>query len=138
VLTYSVPVNNAGSGVYAGTLEHTQEQIEELFKTNVFGPIAMTQAVVPHMPSGGRIINITSIAAKIGMTLMPIYGSAKAAVDSLTYAWAAEVRFVLVRDIRIATNSSQTVRKKPRNHCQLRCSRSSWNGYFAERSRGFE
>jgi NAD(P)-dependent dehydrogenase (short-subunit alcohol dehydrogenase family) len=84
-------VNNAGSGTYAGTLEHTSEQIEDGFKTNVFGPIFMTQAVVPHMPSGGRIINITSIAAKMGMSYMPIYGATKAAVDSLTYAWAAEV-----------------------------------------------
>jgi NAD(P)-dependent dehydrogenase (short-subunit alcohol dehydrogenase family) len=84
-------VNNAGSGVYASTLEHTKEQIEDIFKTNVFGPIFVTQAVVPHMPPGGRIINISSIASKLGMTVMPIYGATKAALDSLTYAWAAEV-----------------------------------------------
>jgi len=83
-------VNNAGSGTYGGTLDHTKEQIEEAFNTNVFGTIFVTQAVVPHMPPGGRIINITSIAAKIGLALMPIYGASKAAVDSLTYTWAAE------------------------------------------------
>jgi NAD(P)-dependent dehydrogenase (short-subunit alcohol dehydrogenase family) len=86
-----IVVNNAGSGTYGGTLDHTKEQITEAFNTNVFGTIFVTQAVVPHMPSGGRIINITSIAAKLGMTLMPVYGATKAAVDSLTYAWAAEV-----------------------------------------------
>jgi NAD(P)-dependent dehydrogenase (short-subunit alcohol dehydrogenase family) len=85
-------VNNAGNGIYAGTLDHSKPQIEDLFQTNVFGTIYMTQAVVPHMPSGGRIINITSIASKMGLTIMPIYGATKAAVDSLTYAWAAEVK----------------------------------------------
>ena len=59
-------MNNAGSGHYAGTLDHTKEQIDDMFNANVFGTIFVTQAVVPHMPSGGRIINITSIAAKIG------------------------------------------------------------------------
>jgi NAD(P)-dependent dehydrogenase (short-subunit alcohol dehydrogenase family) len=93
VLTCNGAVNNAGSGTYASTLEHTGEQIEETFKTNVYGTIFMTQAVVPHMPPGGRIINITSIAAKMGLSIMPIYGATKAAVDSLTYAWAAEVCF---------------------------------------------
>jgi NAD(P)-dependent dehydrogenase (short-subunit alcohol dehydrogenase family) len=91
MLTFDGIVNNAGNGTYASTLEHTKDQIEEVFNTNVFGTIYVTQAVVPHMPSGGRIINITSIAAKMGLTLMPIYGATKAAVDSLTYAWAAEV-----------------------------------------------
>jgi NAD(P)-dependent dehydrogenase (short-subunit alcohol dehydrogenase family) len=84
-------VNNAGSGTYAGTLDHTKEQIDEMFSSNIFGTIFVTQAVVPHMPSGGRIINISSIAAKIGTTLLPIYGATKAGVDALTYAWAAEV-----------------------------------------------
>jgi len=61
-----------------------------MFGANVLGTIFVTQAAVPHMPSGGRIINITSIASKIGLAGMPIYGATKAAVDSLTYAWAAE------------------------------------------------
>jgi len=83
-------VNNAGSGVYEGTLNQTKDQIQEQFNTNVLGTIFMTQAVVPHMPAGGRIINITSVASKMGLTVLPIYGATKAAVDSLTYAWAAE------------------------------------------------
>lgn len=56
------------------------------------GPIYVAQAAVPHMPPGGRIINITSTASKVGMHDMPVYGASKAAVDSLTYSWAKEVR----------------------------------------------
>jgi NAD(P)-dependent dehydrogenase (short-subunit alcohol dehydrogenase family) len=52
----------------------------------------MVRSVVPHMPSGGRIINVSSIASKMGIANMPVYGASKAALDSMTYSWAAEVR----------------------------------------------
>lgn len=52
----------------------------------------MTQAVMPYMPEGGRIINISSVASKNGDTLVPTYNATKAALDALTYAWAGEVR----------------------------------------------
>ena len=90
-MTVAVAVNNAGNGVFAGTLDHTKDQIEEQFSTNLFGAVYMVQAVLPHMPSGGRIINMSSSASKLGMAGMPIYGATKAGIDSLSYAWAAEV-----------------------------------------------
>jgi NAD(P)-dependent dehydrogenase (short-subunit alcohol dehydrogenase family) len=43
------------------------------------------------MPKGGRIINVTSVASKLGMVVLPVYGASKAAVDSLTFTWAREV-----------------------------------------------
>jgi len=84
-------VNNAGIGHYVGTLDTTKEQLEETFAVNVFGTVYVTKAVVPHMPAGGRIINITSIASKMGLDIMAAYGASKAALDSLTYSWALEV-----------------------------------------------
>ncbi|KAI4864442.1 NAD(P)-binding protein [Hypoxylon rubiginosum] len=83
-------VNNAGVGVAGETLEHTPDVIDRIFDINVKGPIYVAQAVVPHMPPGGRIINITSTASKVGMHDMPVYGASKAALDSLTYSWAKE------------------------------------------------
>jgi NAD(P)-dependent dehydrogenase (short-subunit alcohol dehydrogenase family) len=60
----------------------------------------MTQAVVKlgEMPRGGRIINIGSIASKMGPTSLGIYAAAKVATDSLMATWAMEVR----RDVRFA------------------------------------
>lgn len=84
-------VNNAGIGSPHSSLTITKDQIESFFGVNVFGAIYLTQAVVPHMPPGGRIINITSVASKMGLDVLPIYGASKAALDSLTYAWAKEV-----------------------------------------------
>jgi len=58
---------------------------------NVFGKIKLIKAVIPHMPHGGRIINIGSIATKLGLAGNPIYGASKAALDALTFSISQEV-----------------------------------------------
>ena len=62
---------------------------------NVFGTIYMTQAVagVGKMPSGGRIINIGTIASK-ALVGPPVYATTKAAMDALTTLFAGEVSFL--------------------------------------------
>ena len=84
-------MNNAGAGFLGSTLETTKERIDLTFGVNVYGTIFLVQAAVPHMPRGGRIINISSVASKLGLDFLPIYGASKAALDSLSYAWAKEV-----------------------------------------------
>jgi NAD(P)-dependent dehydrogenase (short-subunit alcohol dehydrogenase family) len=84
-------VNNAGAGCVGPTLETTKEGIDLTFGVNVYGTIFLVQAAVPHMPRGGRIINISSVASKLGLDFLPIYGASKAAIDSLSYSWAKEV-----------------------------------------------
>ncbi|ORY65151.1 uncharacterized protein BCR38DRAFT_432006 [Pseudomassariella vexata] len=83
-------VNNAGCNLPGTTLETPQENIQKQFSVNVFGAINVIRAVVPHMPSGGRIINVSSITSKLSMHSLPFYTAAKAALDSLTFTWAAE------------------------------------------------
>lgn len=73
------------------TLGSTRENINGIFIVNTFGAIFLTQAVIPHMPPGGRIINISSVFSKLGLEISPIYNASKAAMDSLTYTWAKEV-----------------------------------------------
>ncbi|KAK7409153.1 hypothetical protein QQX98_008646 [Neonectria punicea] len=83
-------VNNAGAGFPGRTLEVKPEETAKMFDVNVKGPIYVAQAVVPHMPPGARIINISSTAAKLGLSELPIYGATKAALDSLTWSWSKE------------------------------------------------
>jgi NAD(P)-dependent dehydrogenase (short-subunit alcohol dehydrogenase family) len=71
-------------------MDHSEEQIKQIFAVNVYGPIFLTQETIPYMPKGGRVVNISSIASKLGFDSIPIYGAAKAALDSLSYAWAQE------------------------------------------------
>lgn len=57
----------------------------------MYGPMFMVRAVVPHMPAGGRIINISSTAARMPLAAYNVYGTSKAALDYLTAVWAGEV-----------------------------------------------
>ncbi|KAL4728250.1 hypothetical protein ACLX1H_004992 [Fusarium chlamydosporum] len=83
-------VNNAGIGAFGETLAVKPSELTHLLDINVKGPIFVAQAVVPVMPPGGRIVNISSIASKLGDDMIPMYGASKAAIDSLTWSWAKE------------------------------------------------
>lgn len=72
-------------------LNATPEIIEKDFGLNAFAGIYTTQAVVPHMPRGGRIINIGTVVSKLSLPGAGVYGAAKAASDFLTATWAAEL-----------------------------------------------
>ncbi|MFF0590286.1 SDR family NAD(P)-dependent oxidoreductase [Streptomyces sp. NPDC003781] len=84
-----VLVNNA-----AVLLGDTQDlsAFDDAFAVNVRAPFALTTAVAPRMAAngGGSIVNISSTAAGIGMPAMAVYGASKAALESLTRAWAVE------------------------------------------------
>ncbi|KAF5574514.1 3-oxoacyl-reductase [Fusarium pseudocircinatum] len=83
-------VNNAGVPLFDETLAVTPKQLTEVFDVNVKGSIFVAQAVVPVITPGGRIVNISSIASKLGDNYIPVYGASKAALDSLTWSWAKE------------------------------------------------
>ncbi|KAB8232480.1 SDR family NAD(P)-dependent oxidoreductase [Aspergillus alliaceus] len=84
-------VNNAAAGMPQSVLQATRQSLETVFSTIVYAPIFVVQAAVPYMPRGGRVINIGSVASKLGMAPVAIYGAAKAASDSLTYSMAMEL-----------------------------------------------
>ncbi|KAH6969293.1 hypothetical protein DER45DRAFT_639475 [Fusarium avenaceum] len=83
-------VNNAGVATFGETLAVKAGQLTQAFDVNIKGPIFVAQAVVPLIAPGGRIINISSIASKLGDSVIPVYGASKAALDSLTWSWAKE------------------------------------------------
>lgn len=60
--------------------------------TNVEGVIATVQAAIAHFPSeGGRVINISSLAATHALAGMTVYTAAKGALDAMTRVWAKEL-----------------------------------------------
>ncbi|KAM0206312.1 hypothetical protein ACHAPA_008319 [Fusarium lateritium] len=83
-------VNNAGVATFGETLAVNAGQLTQAFDVNIKGPIFVAQAVVPLISRGGRIINISSVASKLGDAVIPVYGASKAALDSLTWSWAKE------------------------------------------------
>jgi NADP-dependent 3-hydroxy acid dehydrogenase YdfG len=79
-------VNNAGY-FQMGPLEtSTMTQIRAQFETNVFGLIAITKALLPHMRERGSgvIVNLASISADNPYPFTSVYGASKAAVATLT------------------------------------------------------
>lgn len=88
-----VLVNNAGYGLLGAVEEASKDEIESLFRTNVFGLLAVTKAVLPHMRKqrSGHIINISSIGGFEAFTGWGVYCATKFAVEGLTEALAYEL-----------------------------------------------
>lgn len=85
-------VNNAGEQHAQEGLEDIEEaQLERTFRTNAFGTILMTQATLPHLQKGARIICVTSITAYKGQDLLLDYASTKGAILAFLRAMASKL-----------------------------------------------
>jgi NAD(P)-dependent dehydrogenase (short-subunit alcohol dehydrogenase family) len=88
-----VLVNNAGFGLLGAVEEATGAEIEALYRTNVFGLLAVTRAVLPHMRErrSGQVFNLSSVGGYRSGPGFGIYCSTKFAVEGLSEALAAEL-----------------------------------------------
>ncbi|WP_248800684.1 SDR family oxidoreductase [Pseudomonas sp. MWU13-2105] len=89
-----VLVNNAGIGLL-GALEGTpMESVRDIFETNTFGTIAMTQALLPQFRQrqAGTIVNVTSSVTLKSLTLLSVYTASKAAINAFTESLALELQ----------------------------------------------
>jgi NAD(P)-dependent dehydrogenase (short-subunit alcohol dehydrogenase family) len=86
-------VNNAGITMRGFFEDCDDAQIREIFETNVFGSMALTRAVLPHMRRAGRgrVAIITSIAGLFGAMAMSAYCASKFALEGFGEALAQEV-----------------------------------------------
>ena len=91
--TIDVLVNNAGYALVWPLEELSIQKLKEQFETNVFGVIRVTQSVLPIMRKQrhGTIVNISSIAGRIGFPLTPAYVSSKFALEGLSESMAYEL-----------------------------------------------
>ena len=87
-----VLVNNAGFSSWGPTAGFDLAAFDGMFSSNVRAPFILVGAFAPGMVARGHgaIINIGSMAGTIGLTGGAAYGATKAAIASLTRAWAAE------------------------------------------------
>jgi NAD(P)-dependent dehydrogenase (short-subunit alcohol dehydrogenase family) len=88
-----VLLNNAGFGLMGAVEEASAAEIEAVYRTNVFGLLTVSRAVLPHMRKArsGRILNISSIGGYRGSAGFGVYGSTKFAVEGLSEAMHAEL-----------------------------------------------
>ncbi len=87
-------VNNAGFGQPGAVEDLTREALRTQFETNVFGPLELTNLVIPIMRKQGygRIINISSILGLVSMAYRGAYCASKYAVEALTDCLRLELK----------------------------------------------
>src|SRR3989440_9529235 len=85
-------VNNAGFSWFGATADLEIDTFDALFASNVRAAYFLVAAFAPGMAARGKgsIINVSSMAGQIGLAGGAAYGATKAALASMTRAWAAE------------------------------------------------
>jgi NAD(P)-dependent dehydrogenase (short-subunit alcohol dehydrogenase family) len=85
-------INNAAAFPVAATVDQEVASFQTMFDTNVRGTYFLTSALVPAMldKGSGSIINVTTMAASMGVPGASGYSATKAALESFTRTWAAE------------------------------------------------
>lgn len=84
-------VNNAGIGRSAALAALTEDGFDEVFAVNVRAPFFIVQQGLARLRDGGRIVNISSGAARLAMPEIIAYGATKGALDTFTLNLAQEL-----------------------------------------------
>jgi NAD(P)-dependent dehydrogenase (short-subunit alcohol dehydrogenase family) len=94
-----VLVNNAGIGLFGAFEATPMATAHELFETNTFGVMAMTQAVLPQLRArrSGVVVNVTSSATLAPMPMVAVYTASKMAIEGFTASLALELEAFDVR-----------------------------------------
>ena len=86
-------INNAGFGLFENVLDMSMDRFEQLMEVNYYALVRCTKAVLPHMLQAkqGHIINVASIAGKIGTPKGAGYSASKHAVLGFTNSIRGEL-----------------------------------------------
>lgn len=107
-----VLVNNAGIGVVGAFEATSMEVVRDVFETNTFGVMAMTQAVLPAFRARrrGAIVNVTSSVTLARMPLAAAYTASKAAIEGFTGSLAFELAAFDIRAKLVEPGYAPTTR----------------------------
>jgi NAD(P)-dependent dehydrogenase (short-subunit alcohol dehydrogenase family) len=105
-----VLVNNAGHGYRSAVEEAYEAEVDELFATNFFGPVALIKAVLPGMRARrrGTIVNISSIGARRTAPGSGYYAATKCALEGLSAGLRQEVEPLGIRVIVVEPGAFRT------------------------------
>lgn len=111
-------VNNAGYGLFGCLEDLSMEELKAQFETNFFGVVRVCQAVIPAMrkQKSGIIVNVSSVAGRIGFPVSPAYISSKFALEGLSESMRYEllpfgINTIIIEPGVIKTNFMSSVKK---------------------------
>ena len=105
-----VVINNAGYGVFGAIEEVAEDDVKDVFNTNVFGTLWVTQAALPifREQGHGHIIQLSSVLGVWTLPTLGIYNATKFAVEGLTESLADEVKDLGIHVTLIEPNGYAT------------------------------
>lgn len=105
-------VNNAGLGLRGCLEDLSDAEIREVFEANVFGTMAVTQRVLPHMRAAGRgrVITVSSVGGRIATFGLSAYCATKFALEGFGESLALEVAPFGIRSVLIEPGIINTSR----------------------------
>jgi NAD(P)-dependent dehydrogenase (short-subunit alcohol dehydrogenase family) len=89
--TFDHLVNNAGIGIHAAFVDTTEAQFDSLVDIQLKGPFFLTQALLPLIADGGRIVNVSTGLARFTLPGFAAYASMKGGIEVLTRYLAKEL-----------------------------------------------
>lgn len=103
-----VLVNNAGLGLSGRVAELRVEDLRYVMEVNLIGPLNCIQSALPHMKSGGRIINVSSVVGKRAIPKVGGYCASKFALNALSDSFRVEIahRGIAVTSVYPGTTST--------------------------------
>ena len=101
-------VNNAGTGVSVPFAETTEEQFDQLVQIQFKAPFFLTQALLPLIADGGRILNVSSGLARFTLPGYAAYAATKGAIEVLTRYQAKELGPRRIRVNVVAPGATET------------------------------
>ncbi|MCV7423297.1 SDR family NAD(P)-dependent oxidoreductase [Mycobacterium yunnanensis] len=105
-----VLVNNAGRGLVGSVEETSDAEIRAIFDVNVFGLLAVTRAVLPHMRAqgSGLVVNLSSVGGFVAWPGWGVYAATKFAVEALSEAMTHELAPLGIRSVAVEPGPFRT------------------------------
>jgi NAD(P)-dependent dehydrogenase (short-subunit alcohol dehydrogenase family) len=105
-----VLVNNAGRTHVGAAEETTDAELRDLFEVHVFGPAALTRAVLPHMRSrrSGAIVAVSSMGGQMSFAGFAAYSATKFALEGMSEALADQVRPLGIKVVIVEPGAFRT------------------------------
>ena len=101
-------VNNAGYAIRKPLLEHSDEELERLFKVNVLVPVELTRELLPLLKPGSTVVFVISGVAFVNVPELPSYCAAKGALHYLAVNLERELKERGIRVMRVYPKQVKT------------------------------